>query len=313
LAKARLVISSRRLGEGLDCPLDEITWLDRRLLSAGSDPTLHRSPRCAGVRYVDHGWELFSHDTSHEVYVASVGSVVYTNDEACPGYEQVRAAAAHILPVARGRFQPYPLRLDNGSWLASVGKWVLVLDVDGSHGGSGGMATADRGTATQEHRSRAHEPGAPSQRARPLPDAVPRVHAYFQRKTLARLAIAYYYQEFIIGAVGPQTVPMIEVATALDLTGEAAVSEYKKELQRLAWNEQGHQRELAEFLIASGLIRKADVELATRMAADNERSGKTKSARARLRYRQKKRHDPRAQPAIEIRGPQRSTGASNRP
>ncbi len=112
--------------------------------------------------------------------------------------------------------------------------------------------------------------------------------SYFGRKTLARLAIAYYYQEFILGAVGPQTVPMIEVAAALDLTGDAAVSEYKKELQRLTWNEQGHQRELAEFLIASGLISKADVQLASKIAADNERSGKTKAARARLRYRQKR-------------------------
>jgi hypothetical protein len=282
LATARLVIWSPKLGEGLDCPIDEITWLDRRLLSAGDDPTLHRSPRCAGVRYVDRRWELFSHDTSHEVYVAPVVH------EARADYEKAQATAVHVLPVARGRFQPHPLRLDNGPWLASVGKWVLMLDVDGPDHRSGSRATADNGIATQEHHSRANQPHTRGHRARPLPDAVPRVRGYFERKTLARLAIAYYYQEFVLGAVGPQTVPMIEVAAALDLTGDAAVSEYKKELQRLTWNEQGHQRELAEFLIASGLISKSDVQLASKIAADNERSGKTKAARARLRYRQKK-------------------------
>ena len=87
-------------------------------------------------------------------------------------YEQVQAAAVHVLPVARGRFQPYPLRLDNGSWLVSVGKWVVVLDVDGPGDRSGGPATADNGTATQEHRSRANESRARGRRARPLPDAV---------------------------------------------------------------------------------------------------------------------------------------------
>ncbi len=296
LATARLVIWSPKLGEELDCPLDGITWLDRHLLSAGDDPTLHRSPRCAGVRFVDHGWEMFSHDTSHEVYVASVGkvasvgSVGNTAKEACLDHEQVRAAATHVLPTARGGLQPYPLRLGCGSWLVSVGKWVLMLDVDGPDSRSGSPATADKGTATQERRSRANEPGVRGRRARPLADAVPRVRSYFERKTTARMAIAYYYQEFIVGAVGPQTVPMIEVAVALDLTGDAAVSEYKKELQRLTWNEQGHQRELAEFLIASGLISKADVELASKIAFDNERNGKTKAARARLRYRQKKHH-----------------------
>jgi len=302
LATARLVIWSPKLGEELDCPIDEITWIDRRLLSAGNDPTLHRSPRCAGARYVDRGWELFSHDTSHEVYVAPVVH------EACFDHQKVQAAAAAVLAVARGRLQPYPVRLDNGSCLVSVGNWVVMLDVDGPDHLGGSPGAADNETVTQEHRSRANESSARGRRARPLPDAVPRVRAYFKRKTLARMAIAYYYQEFVVGAVGPQTVPMIEVATALDLTGDAAVSEYKKELQRLTWNEQGHQRELAEFLIASGLISSADVELARRIAADNERSGKAKAARARLRYRQHKRHDPRAPRAFEIPGSGRSTG-----
>ena len=38
--------------EWLSCPPDEITWLDRSLLSGNSDLTLHRAPRCAGLRHV---------------------------------------------------------------------------------------------------------------------------------------------------------------------------------------------------------------------------------------------------------------------
>jgi len=287
LATARLVIWSPKLGEGLYCPLDEITWLDRHLLSVGSDDTLHRSPRCAGVRYLDHGWELFSHDTTHEVYVAP-----YAN-ESLPCYEQVRATATHVLPVARGRFEPYPLRLDNGSWLVSVGKWVLALQVDGTDHRAR-PATADNGTSTHEYRSHANRLAVRGRRGAPLAGAIPSVRAYFERKTAARLAIAYYYQEFILGAVSPLTVPMIEVAAALDLTGDAAVSEYKKELQRLIWNEQGHQRDLAVFLIANGLVSRTDVEAARKIAATNQRSGTTRTARARMRYRQKKLRDPRS-------------------
>ena len=255
---------------------------------------------------MDHGWDLFSHDTSHDIYV---GPAV---NEAFLDYEKVRTAAVHVLPVARGQFEPYSLRLDNGSWLVSVGKWVVMLYVDGPGYQSGNPATADSGTATQEHRSRMNDSCAHGSRARQLPDGVARVRKYFERKDIARIAMAYYYQEFIVGAVGPQPVPMIDVAVALDLTGDAAVSEYKKELQRLIWNEQGHQRELAEFLIAAGLISKADVELANRVAAANERSGKTKVARARLRYRQKKRNGTKAPPLFGISSSQQSTGPSNR-
>jgi len=284
LATARLVIWSPELGMRVDCPRDEITWLDRRLLSADTDPTLHRSPRCAGLRYLDHGWELFSHDTSHEVYLGPNASEA--------GYEKVRAAPMHVLPAARAGFQPNPLRLEGGTWLVSVGKWVVRLHVDGAR--EKGSGRADQGTVTQEHRGRARDASARGRRIRPLRGAVRSVRNYLDRKPAARMAIAYYYQEFILGAVGPQAVPMIEVAAALDLTGDAAVSEYKKELQRLIWNEQGHQRELAEFLVANGLINKADTELANKIAAANERSGKTKAARARLLYRHKKRNEQKA-------------------
>ena len=137
-------------------------------------------------------------------------------------------------------------------------------------------------------RRKEHGCRVPAARGRgnlPAPDAVPDVRAYLERKGEARMAMAYYYQNFIKGAVAAQAIPMIEVAIALDLTGEGAVSDYKKELQRLIWREQGHARELAEFLLANGLITKADLDLAEKVAAANEASGKAESARDRLRYR----------------------------
>jgi hypothetical protein len=153
---------------------------------------------------------------------------------------------------------------------------------------------------------------ARSRRSQPQPGAARAVRAYFERKNTARMAIAYYYQEFILGAVSPLPMPMSEVAAALDLTGEAAVSEYKKELQRLIWNEQGHQRDLPAFLIAGGLVSTADVELARTIAAANQRSGKTKTAQARLRYRQKKVHDPKpGPPAAAPHSPQSSGRPGN--
>jgi len=182
------------------------------------------------------------------------------------------------------------LRLESGVWRVSVGKWPLQVYIDvpvprrqdpTAQAGNGALTTQEEKTRVPGAPARGH--GIP-----PVPDAVPDVRAYLERKGEARLAMAYYYQNFIRGAVAAQAVPMIEVAIALDLTGEGAVSDYKKELQRLIWHEQGHARELAEFLLANGLLTKADLDLAEKVAAANEASGKAKSARDRLRYRQRK-------------------------
>ena len=70
VATGRLFLWSAARGDWVSCPTDEITWLDRRLLSGDEDLTLHRAPRCAGLRYVHHRWELFSRDTTHRVYLA---------------------------------------------------------------------------------------------------------------------------------------------------------------------------------------------------------------------------------------------------
>src|ERR1035441_4628399 len=98
-------------------------------------------------------------------------------------------------------------------------------------------------------------------------------------------------QEFVLGAVPPKAVPMTDVAIALDLSGEGAVSDYKKELQRRIWNERGHQRELPEFLLANGLISQADLDRAKKLAVVNERTGKSETARKRLRYRPANKQD----------------------
>ena len=80
------------------------------------------------------------------------------------------------------------------------------------------------------------------------------VRAYFERNGTARMALAYYYQEYILGLAAPQPVPMTDVAIALDLSGEGAISDYKKMLQGFIWAERGHPRQLAEFLLANGLL-----------------------------------------------------------
>lgn len=277
----QLIIWSPRRRELLNCPLDETTWLDRSVLSAGDDPTLHRSSRCPGIRYMDHEWGLVSRDPSHEVFVAPY--VAGTGLRA----EVVEKSAQHVLPRALDGFERYPVLLETGVWLLSVGKWPLQLfvnvraykgaDLDVPDLGNG-ISTVAGGAFTQDFPGLQHHNS-------PRAEAVDRARAYLDRSRYGRLALAYYYQRYILADLAPQPVRMSDVAAALDLAGEAAVSEYKKELQRLIWGEQGHQHELAQFLIAHGLIDRADLDRANQIAADNRREGKIAQARERLRYR----------------------------
>jgi hypothetical protein len=284
VAKGQLVIWSARQREWLNCPPGEITWLDRTLLSAGKDPTLHRSPRCPGFRYVHYRWELFSRDTTHKVYLAPFAA------ESAVDYHVVQATARHVLPMAPAAYETLPVRLEDGSWLVGVGKWVLPLSIDVpvDRRDNPTIPHSDDQPRTQQEQHLAYRPGAPGAADPPLPDAVGKVRAYFDRNDNACMAMAYYYQQYILGAVAPRSVPMVEVAIALDLNGEGTVSDYKKELQRRIWNEQRHQRDLAEFLLANGLIGPADLERANRAAVANERNGRSGTARERLRYRPKK-------------------------
>ena len=278
MATGRLFLWSAARDEWANCPPDEITWLDRRRLSGDEDLTLHRAPRCAGLRYVHHHWELFSRDTTYRIYLAPyVAGIPVTA-------ETVERTARHVLPVAPTRYEALPVPLAEGSWLVSVGPWVLRLrlEVSGHRPAEppvpadGKQLTTRAGTIVR----RGSEPGE---------DAVARVRGYFERNVTARLAMAYYYQEFILGLAAPQTVPMITVVIALDLSGEGAVSDYKKLLQGLIWKERGHARDLADFLLANGLLTPADLDEARQVAAQNERTGVCEIARQRLQYRPKEK------------------------
>ena len=281
---ARLLVWSSARGGWVSCPRDEITWLDRSLLSGNRDLTLHRSPRCAGLRYVHHRWELFSRDPSYEVYLAPHGG------EAAVDHRWVQAAAQRVLPVAPAQhYETLPVVLTGGGWVVSVGSWVLPLrlEVAAQRGGEPAAVGGDGQPPTQDGRVRAQ--GSLARRgSRPRTDAVAHVRTYFDRNATARMAVAYLYQEFILGLAAPQPVPMAEVVIALDLTGEGAVSDYKKLLQGFIWEERGHQRELAEFLLSNGLLTHADLRQAQEAALANERSGKSELARQRLRYRPRK-------------------------
>ena len=285
-ATGRLVIWPPGGGGWVDCAADEITWLDRSLLSGNRDLTLHRAPRCAGLRYVHHQWELFSRDTTHEVFLAPHG------DETPLDHRAVQATARHVLPVAPAQhYETLPVVLEQGEWLVSVGTWVLPLrleaPVPAHHRGRPAAEHGREQPPTQEEEARAR--GLATRRGSPRrPEAAADVRAYFGRNRTARMAMAFLYQEYILGLPAPQPVPMIDVVIAFDLSGEGTVSDYKKLLQDLIWNERGHQRDLAEFLLANGLLTRLDLDLARKTATANERSGKTEMTRRRLQYLKRK-------------------------
>jgi hypothetical protein len=276
VATSRLFLLAATDGEWKNCPPDEIAWLDRGTLSGNADLTLHRAPRCPGFRYVHHRWELFSRDTTYPVYLAP--DVAGTARSAA----DVQRAASHVLPVATTGYEPLPVTLDEGSWLVSVGVWVvrLRLDAPARHHADPAAPIADAQLTTTATEI-APRDGAPGR------DAAARVRGYFQRNATARLTMAYYYQQFILGLPAPQTVPMMNVVIALNLSGEGAVSDYKKLLQGFIWSERGHARDLAGFLLAHGLLTAADLDEARQAAADNERKGVCEMARQRLQYRPK--------------------------
>jgi hypothetical protein len=282
VATGQLFIWSPARGEWAGCPSDEITWLDRGLLSANNDVTLHRAPRCAGIRYVHHRWELFSRDATYRVYLAPHpgGSV--------PGADAVQRSARHVLPAAPAHYEALPIVLEQGSWLVSIGSWVLPLRLDGPPAPRRGPATAPGDEQPRTRDSTVLRKASLARQAGPAgDDAVAHVRGYFERNATARLAMAYYYQEYILGRPAPHPVQMMDVVIALDLTGEGAVSDYKKLLQGFIWKERGHARDLADFLLSHALLTPADLDEARRVAADNERSGVCERARQRLRYRPK--------------------------
>jgi len=292
VATGQLFIWSPARGEWAGCPPDEITWLDRSLLSGNEDLTLHRAPRCAGIRYVHRRWELFSRDATYRVYVAPHPGGGAPGAGApgggVPGAEAVQRSARHVLPAAPAHYEALPIVLEQGSWLISVGSWVLPLRLDGPPAPGRGPATAPGAEQPRTRDSTVLRNAALTKRAGPAGDeAVAHVRGYFERNATARLAMAYYYQEYILGLPAPHPVQMMDVVIALDLTGEGAVSDYKKLLQGFIWKERGHARDLADFLLSHALLTPADLDQARQAAADNERSGVCERARQRLRYRPK--------------------------
>ena len=278
MVAGRLFLWSTARDEWVGCPPDEITWLDRGRLSDNEDPTLHRAPRCAGLRHVQHRWELFSRDVTYQVYLAPETA------KAPLSAETVRRTARHVLPAAPESFEPRPVVLEQGLWVVSVAAWVLRLrlDMPAEAGAATVAPSSEREVVTQ-----AVEAGRQAAMAGVRKDAVTRVRAYFERNATARLAMAYYYQEFILGFTTPQTVPMLDVVIALNLSGEGAVSDYKKLLQGFIWSERGHARDLTGFLLTNGLLTAADLNEARLAAERNERAGVCETARQRLRYRPK--------------------------
>ncbi len=280
MVAGRLFFWSAAQDEWVGCVPDEITWLDRSALSGNEDPTLHRAPRCAGLRFAARRWELFSRDMSHQVFLAP------DRPGAPMDAEAVRRSARHVLPAAPESYEARPVVLEPGAWAVSVGPWVLRIRLempadapaeaavkpdDGKQVVTVGNTVMRRGSAGAGVRK----------------DAAERVRGYFERNATARLAMAFYYQEFILGFSPPQTVPMLDVVIALNLSGEGAVSDYKKLLQGFIWSERGHARDLTGFLLTNGLLTLADLNEARDVAEKNERDGVCDMARQRLRYRPK--------------------------
>ena len=279
MVAGRLFFWSAAREEWVSCPPDEITWLDRSALSDNEDLTLHRAPRCAGLRYVQHRWELFSRDTTHQVFLAPAP------DGAPPSAEAVRRTARHVLPAAPEVYETRPVALEAGLWAVSVADWVLRLRVDMPAGARADEPGPDGDQQAVTVGNVVTRRGSVAGATRK--DAVARVRGYFERNATARLAMAYYYQEFILGNSAPQTVPMLDVVIALNLSGEGAVSDYKKLLQGFIWSERGHARDLTGFLLTNGLLTLADLNEARLVAEKNERDGVCDMARQRLRYRPK--------------------------
>jgi hypothetical protein len=170
-------------------------------------------------------------------------------------------------------------------WLVSVADWVLRLRLDMPAEARADTAEPDGNELPVTVGNTVVRRGTAAGATRK--DAVARVRGYFERNATARLAMAYYYQEFILGVSPPQTVPMLDVVIALNLSGEGAVSDYKKLLQGFIWSERGHARDLTGFLLMNGLLTAADLNEARLVAEQNERAGVCDMARQRLRYRPK--------------------------
>jgi hypothetical protein len=285
-----LTIWSYERSDQVICSVDDITWFDRALLS-GNDTQMHRSPRCAGVFQVGGQWKLFNHDPTYKVYVTSFP------DDRVPTIQEVRSNAYHVMPVALPEYVPRLLTLQGGMWHVGIGRWMLRLCVSVSPPRPEASTPGDRDISTLKGGKITPPSGRPAYSAAvALPDAVAKVGKYLEQNAVARMAIAYYYREFIRNRyeryngspIDPQAVPMLDVAIALDLNSEGSVSEFKRELQRRIWGHGGrHQRDLAEFLLNNQLITLADLTRAEALVLQRDRLGLAAETRSRLQYKRR--------------------------
>jgi len=186
---SELLISSEAHQQEVIGQPGEVTWIDRALLSNNTDLTLHRRPRCPGLRYVDHQWELFNRDADHSVYIAP-----YFADETRT-FRNVRRRASRVMPVARSAYEPVPWVLEPGRWLISVGQWVVRLTLVTAETRPGGreadtLAGSSHGPTTQMRPQPPGEGGPAKLAGPPLPDALARTRDYFGRHEIVLLAIA---------------------------------------------------------------------------------------------------------------------------
>ena len=162
--------------------------------------------------------------------------------------EAVRRTACHVLPVAPARYEALPVTLAEGSWLVSVGAWVLGLRLEISAHVSADAAVPDGDESPATHAGtivrRTSEPG--EERGRP---GARLLRAQRDRASGHGLLLSGVHPRSGRPADGAD-----DVVIALDLSGEGAVSDYKKLLQGFIWKERGHARDLADFLLANGLL-----------------------------------------------------------
>ena len=104
MVAGRLFLWSTAGDEWVSCPPDEVIWLDRTRLSDNEDLSLHRAPRCAGLRHVQHRWELFSRDSTYQVFLAPddraepLSAEQWATPSLC-GRWTVKDVAVHLVPT----------------------------------------------------------------------------------------------------------------------------------------------------------------------------------------------------------------------
>src|SRR2546430_17085963 len=99
--------------------------------------------------------------------------------------EAVRRAARHVLPVAQARYESQAIALDEGTWLVSIGSWVMGLRYEAPPRPSRPPAAGqgENQPPTQDGSVAAAAVGAVRRGAPPRPDAAGSVGPSLDRST----------------------------------------------------------------------------------------------------------------------------------